>query len=381
MKYVKRLLCLACFLLVVLSSFVEASMGVSPAKYDVNFEPGFEDDFYFNFHTDNPSQELEIYIWGELGIYITLNKDKIVGSGKVDVHLKLPQKIETPGRHRIFVGARPVVSETSGTVSILASVAAAIDVYVPYPGKYAEIKFEAENANAGEEVPYKLEIYSRGEEAITTNSRIEIFDSRNESVGIYELGTKEIIGVDSVTIRDSLDTITFGAGNYKAVAVVTTDGGQEVKAEDNFKLGELRVRIINYTRELKKNTINPFVIDVESLWNDPVDELYAEVFVLGAEEEISFLTPSAELKPWQRAKLSGYFDTTGLEVGEEVQVRIVLHYGEETTEEVVYLRFVKTVNYFLIVSIIAGAIAVIAFVMWLVVKFKKSEGKSGEENK
>ena len=84
--------------------------------------------------------------------------------------------------------------------------------------------------------------------------------------------------------------------------------------------------------------------------------------------------------PWERRKLPGYFDTNGLEAGDELQVLITLHFGDgQTTEETAVLRFVKTINYFLYIAVIAGIIAVIVFVVWVVLKLKKLEKKNGKK--
>lgn len=361
---------------------VEAStFGVSPAGYDVDFEPGLEENFVFDFYTDNPSSVLEVYSREEFTEYVTFDPKKLEGGkGRVNAFLKLPQELKEPGTHRLLIGAKPIISSRGeGGVGIVASVNGAIRVHIPYPGKYAEISnFDVKDANAGEPIRYRLKIHSRGEESITTNSRIEVFDSKNESVRAYQLGTDEIPGVDFVEIKDTFDTTGFGAGDYKAVAIVSYSG-REVKKEDIFRLGELNVKIVNYTRMLEKEKINPFVIEVESLWNDPIKELYAEVFVVGI--NMSFLTPSVELKPWRKERLQGFFDTTGIEE-EGFQIRMVIHYGDQTTEETAIMSFAKSRNnYLLIAGIVLGAVGVLAFVVWVIMKFKRLERKGGKGKK
>ncbi|MBU0760841.1 MAG: hypothetical protein KJ600_01955 [Nanoarchaeota archaeon] len=368
------------FALVLASRASASSFGVSPAIYRLDFEPNLEGSFVFNFHSDNTDLDFEVGIKGDLAEYVAVDKDNFQGgSGKVNAFLKLPERIETPGLHRILIWAKPIQS-ASGGMGIVGSPNGVIAVYVPYPGKYAEIqKFEIENANTGEKVPYKLVVYSRGDETITASSRIEILDSANESVKVFNLGSNEIASTEFVAFDSGLDMAGVGAGNYKAVAIVKTDSGQEVRKEDSFKLGELQVKVVNYTRMLEKNKINPFEIEVESFWNDALENVYAEVFVVGT--DISFLTPSVELRPWQRSKLTGYFDTTGLEADKVFQVKIVLHYGDETTEELVSLTFVETTNYILIASVISGIVAVLAFIAWVVLKIRKLEKKSGRKKR
>jgi len=372
---VLRRVVLVLFLFCIFSFSSVSAISVSPGRHDVDFEPGLEESFVFIFDAKDDSTKLEVYSWGDLSEYTTISPDMLIGSGKVDVLLKLPDEIDLPGAHVIRVGARPFQGPDA-MVGAVAGVRGAILVHVPYPGKYADVEFEIEDANAGEKIPYRLKIYSRGDEEIITSSMIEIYDSENKSVGTFNLGTNEILPTEDIEINLQLDADNLGAGSYNAEVIVGY-AGEEKRERDGFRLGSLNAKVVNYTRELKKNTINPFTIEVESLWNDKINDLYAEVFVVGTSR--SFLTPSVELNPWRRTKLLGYFDTIGFEAGEEFQVKMVLHYDGETSEETAILSFVRTNNYLLIGSIIVGVIGIISFIMWVVIKLKRLEKRNGKK--
>lgn len=369
-------------LFIIFLSVQVVSIGVAPGKVEINFVPGqsYEGSFDFSFMTRNPAAELEVSVEGDLSEYVEVNKNRLTGSETVKVFVKLPTYIEKPGPHRILIGAAEAPPEDNGRggfgISVSTKINAVIQVNVPYPGKYGEIgEFEVKDANTREPLFYILRIYSRGNEQIITSSRIEIYDSKNKSVKTFNIGIDKILPADFVEINSKLDSGDLMAGNYKAVAIVSYDG-KEVSREDNFKLGELRVKIVNYTRMLEKNKINPFEIEVESLWNDPIENLYAEVFVEGT--DISFLTPTIELMPWQKEKLRGYFDTTEIKE-DELYVKMVLHYGDKTTEETAYLKFVKKTNYLMIGSIIVGVVGLILLVVWIILRIKKSKRKDGKK--
>lgn len=368
-------------------SFVNASSyGVRPAYYTINFEPNFEGDFVFNFFTSSPETNLAITTQGDLSKYVSVNPAILSGEGgAVNVHVKLPSYIDKPGKHGIYVAAEPIVSETTGgtAVGIVGVANGAILVNVPYPGKYAEIEFKVENANAGEGLPYQLKIYSRGDEELTTTSRIDIFDYRNKSVKSIPLGTNTIPSGEFIEKNSQFDSAGLGAGNYIARAVVSYSGG-EANAEDEFKLGELNVAILNYTSEVKRNSINPFFVEVESLWNDPIENLFADVSVIG--KDLSFTTPSIRLEPWQTTRVTGYLDTNSLkEIKEDsLQARVVVNYGNKTTEEVVNLRFMKEGINFITVGVIAAVVFVVALIgllIWIGIKFRNLEKKSGKKKK
>jgi len=361
-------------------SFVDASsFGVTPPSYIIDFEPGLEQSFEFDFLFDDPEQNFEIILGGELRDYVTVRK--IEGTTKVEVNLKLPQAYNNPGPNSVSVGARAVAGESGDDtgVGISALVSGIVLVNVPYPGKYADLIFRMDDANAGEQASYRLAIYSRGEEQIVTNSQIIIYDSEGTSVKTFNLGSDTILPGASSDETSLLDVSDLGAGSYNAEAVVSYSG-EERRAEDDFSLGSLVVNLINYTKTFDKEKINQMYIDVESGWNDQINGVYAEGKVVGY-EEVGFTTPSIELKPWRSGKLVGHLDTTPIQ-SEEFQMDLTVHYGGKITEERVSLKLRdKEVNYLLWGGIALGVLLVLGFIVWVVVKLKSLEGKSGRKKR
>ena len=89
------------------------------------------------------------------------------------------------------------------------------------------------------------------------------------------------------------------------------------------------------TNSVEKNKINRFDIGVESFWNEQVDDLFVEGFILGY--GIEFLTPSVSLQTFGKSSLTTYFDTTPIKEN-EFQAKIVLHYEGRTTERIINLN-------------------------------------------
>jgi len=381
----KRFLFYSFILIIFFSLNVKAaSFGVSPAIYEVDFESGLERSFEFNFVTDVPDLDFIVNVTGELSQYVTLDKNEFSGnSGKIIATLKLPQRIDIPGPHRIFVGALPKSNNLGrsggATVGITTRVNGVIKVLVPYPGQYADVEFKIMDTNAGEKAKYKLVIYSRGREDIVTNSRIEIYDSTNKSVGVFDVGSDIIQSIKKVEINLELDVASLEAGNYKAVAIVSY-AEVEKKVEDTFRLGELFVGIVNYTKEFERNQINPIYIDIESGWNDPIPEVYA-TGSYRSNYSIGFQTPSVELGPWKERRLVGHFDTSSIEE-DKFQMDLTLHYGNKTTEKIADLRLKeKKFNYLFWGGITLGILIVIGFITWVVVKLRRLERKSEKRKK
>ncbi len=106
------------------------------------------------------------------------------------------------------------------------------------------------------------------------------------------------------------------------------------RVESLFRVGEFRVLILNYTDELKENEVNEFEIEVESLWNEDIEEVYAEVIV---NRIAVFSTPIVLLNAWERKTLVGYFDSTGFDYG-DFRAEVVLYYDEGLISESVDLN-------------------------------------------
>ena len=380
----KRLLITIIVLLILFRFGVDAaSLGVSPAIYEIDFVPGLEKSFIFNFAGDNPDLEYVVNVTGDLAEYVNLDKYEYKGqTGEVTAFLKLPQNIDVPGTHRIFIGALSKSDNPRGggtSIGLTTRVNGVIKVLVPYPGQYADIDFKINDANAGEKVEYKLIIYSRGKELIITQSRIEVYDSANERVRVFDVGSDVIPSTENVEINSNLDLSDLSAGTYKAVAIVSYSG-EEKRAEGVFRLGELFVNIVNYTTEFDRYKINPIYIDIVSGWNDPIKVVFASGRVKSY-SDISFQTPSIELAPWKEGRLIGYFDTSAIEE-DEFQMDLVLHYEDKTMEKTIDLRLrKKKFNYLLWGGVALGILIVISFVVWMIVKLKRLKMKNGKSRK
>jgi len=110
---------------------------------------------------------------------------------------------------------------------------------------------------------------------------------------------------DSLNFNILLNTSNYSAGNYNAVASVNYNG-KSGQVSQPFRLGELSVRVLNCTNEFDGNSVGKFKINVESLYNDNIKRLYAEVRVVG-EKSAGFDTSPVNLEAWQNKTLSGFF--------------------------------------------------------------------------
>ena len=351
--------------MILLSSYrVNAGIGLSPALKEFEFKPNMELDITYTVRRVSADRELKIYTTGDLGEYASLEKTSMVGSGSFNVHVKLPDHIEKPGKNTLYVRVEEVVDESAG-IGTKISVGALMVFYVPYPGKYAEIsKFSLSNINEGEPLDVNVEVFNLGKENLVVMGALEILNQENVTLGTHSLGAQLIDSQTKKTLSKKIDTSSYKPGPYNAKAII--DYGEIIEKETDFKIGTLRVEITNWTREFEKEKINPFKIQVESKWNTEISDIYAEVNITKDDVFVDyFKTPSIYLAPWTQAELSGFFNAEQAGTG-IYNANITLHYGGETTEKIVDLKvysegFLASIkeNLILIIAIIAGAIILV----------------------
>jgi len=337
--------------------------GVTPSSYIVDFVPDFEDDFVFNFNFDKDSY-IETYVSGDLAEYVELDRQNLTGGGKVIAHLKLPDKIDVPGQHRIRVGAKQLPKETGG-LEVVGDVGGIIKINVPYSGKHLNGEFYISNANIGEEAEIRLIVKNNGEEDVYVNPVLRIYNLE-EDVGSLELEEKLVEKTKSVEYNELLSTENFAAGDYNASAVIEY-GSEKLELETGFRLGDFYVEIVNYTKEFERDKVNRFEIDILSFYNGEIENLHANVTIL--DEDVSFLTPSIRLAPWGAGRLEGFFDTAQIK-SSKFEAEIVLNYDGRKTIKVIKLGYAGEIDgvwYF----VLGAVFALIFGLIWWFVRNKK----------
>jgi hypothetical protein len=337
--------------------------GVSPSYYEVDFEPNLRRTFSFGYAFDS-KEAVNFSVSGDLAEYFKIiEKTNVFNRIMVVVEMNLPEKVDVPGPHRIRIGGQQTVSGSSG-VAITGDVGGIIKLMVPYPGKYAELELMSGNVNSGEDVLYELKVYSRGDEDIFVEPELEIYDSKGFVKKII-LESRTIESTKNHVYKGSIKTDDLSPGDYNLKAIVEFGGESPTEVSSLFRLGELRVEIINYTRELPNNKIGRYFIEIESFWNDNIGSTYAEFRVIGYSDK-SFITPTISLKPWSKSRVEGFLDTSDIEE-EYVQGEITVYYTEnKSTSKIVELRIVKGIDW-LVVGIVSAVVVFLSLILLIVV--------------
>jgi hypothetical protein len=373
----KRVFCLIMFLLLV--NLSSASLGISPSRIRINFEPNVEKEFIFNIETDNPEQELEAYAKGDLSEYVFFDREKIVGSDSLIVILKFPNNIFKPGDHEILIGVKEVVdTEVVSAIGSVVAVQAPINIFVPYPGKYLEMVFKTHNVNVGEPINFYLKLMNQGKEDLSFTPIIDIF-SGDEKKQTISFDSRNLKSKESIELKKEFDTINYSSGKYKAIA--TIDYGEVVKSEKEFRIGTLIVELIDYTREIPVGGINRFAVEIESGWNNKINGAHAEVVFLDTTGEFfKFKTSPVDLLPWSRKTVEGFFDTSNFTIGKYKANITLTYYGEDsgkTLSEMVEVEFVEGSNKlpWEIILIVVGIVLAVLLFLFFIKKYLLKNAK------
>jgi len=311
------------------------SVGVSPASVNVVFSPNLEQDIEFRFR-NNMGQDMNILLRleGEFSKYATLDSDKIFvadgGYGFTTVHLKLPEKPEKAGWNTIWLVATEAEVRGGGSVGAKGEVKVPINIFSQYPGKYVEVILDAKDAKIGEDAEFEVTVKNLGTENISSvKATIEIYNGKKK-LDEVKTDEKPLNVLESVKLYAKWPTRGQEPGKYFAKAIVDYDGNTAY-ANDTFRIGQLYIAITNFTKNAIAGTINKFLVEIESNWNDDVENVYADVFVFkNGEKKSQFKTISEKVSKFEKKNLTGYLDASNIDVG-IYDLSIVLNYEGLTT--------------------------------------------------
>ncbi len=358
------------------------SVSISPSSIIIQFEPKYKNTYTF---TVGDANYIEIYKKGDLTEYVTINQTLFRGVGEFTVTIALPDKIEKPGKNRIIIGAMEVPAG-GGTVTAVTAIQTPIDVYVPYPGKYIEAGFDAPNVNINEVANFNVFVNNLGTDDLeTVHTIVEVFDSANAKIGILQSEKVRIATKASLSFVLPFNTTGFKPGPYKAKATLFYDGDKK-NFDKSFKIGDLYIAIKSFPDSIFNGTINKFEIEIESGWNNKIENIYATIDIK-RRDGISVIeglkTPSIDMNPWENKKIAVYIDTKGLYAGEYI-ITVTLHYKDKTTISEQKLMILEQeilspkgfqFNSLTVVLISIVILLIIANAVWIIRTIKKRKNK------
>lgn len=368
-------------------SFISA-IRISPARTTIGFQPGLEKQIGY-FVSSGLDRYLEVYARGDLAEYINFSEDKIFREGSFTVNIKLPEKFDVPGLKTTFIGVRELVDKEllrKGGVGTAVTVESRISLFVPYPGKYVESHLKAYNVNINEPIEFQLEMIGRGDENVLAKPRIEIYSETGDLVDVLEFMERELSSQEKIALKKEWDTTGQSAGRYSAVSVIEYGGGSPSEDKQDFRIGELTLELVNYTKEVIIRGMVGYELVIGSGWNDKIDGAYAEVKLFNNTSPYgsitSFKTTPTDLEPWGERSILGYFNSSLFVPGTYEADVTLYYYGRDvgkTRRETINVKFSnkteKKPNYIIWGAVILGLFLLIITILFLLFKDGKRKRK------
>ncbi len=330
-----KIIILVIFVLVFTLTFVNPIYAVGihvPNNNEIDFEPGLEKTI--NFAITPSKMDVKLSVSGYLAEYVTLSKT-FISSDSSDktfkVIIKLPEMIEKSGHHKVWITAEEVINESKigGTVGTSCNARAYIRVHVLNPGKYVEMSLSAPDVNINEPVNFAVNVKSFGEEDINSiKAAIEVYNPNNKKLTTVYTEEKSLKSNTKEILHAQLNTRGYQAGTYQAIATLNYDG-ETKEDKKSFRIGELNIKIINYTREFEKDKINKFDIEIESEWGNSIKNIYGEIKINNS----VIRTPNINLDHWEKKIITAYWDTNNVETG-FYYAEMTIYYEDKTTVEI-----------------------------------------------
>lgn len=329
-------------LFLILFSFQVFAIGASPAHYKVEYVP----DKVYTYDLvarNNAGHPVDIFVSirdSPISEYITVepNSFTLVDYFPIHVTLVMPSDslLLSPGWQGTIIDINEMVPSTGSGIAALTGVGHVVKVFVPYPGLYAEMTLNAENVNEGEAIPFEGIVKNRGVDPIVNgNLIIELYTKDGALIhSILERGISIESGSE-INYYELVEADLLKPGIYSARARFVYGGEREALQTREFGVGSLNVEFTNASSTLYKNELGKYEVQIQSMWNDPIEHIYAEFEFEGQKEK----TPSVHLNPWQKEVLSTYLDTRSLNLNDS-QVKVTLYFEDETREKVFPVKIV-----------------------------------------
>jgi hypothetical protein len=323
----KKILFFSILFIFILNVGIVNAIRISPAMINIDFEPNYEKSYTF---TTEKSEGIDVYFEGDLAEYASLGSNNIAQDGTFIVQIKLPEFIDQPGNHRILVGLIEVGVGGTATVSGIASIKAPINIKVPYIGLYAEVMFKAHDLNENETSNFQIEIDNLGVEGIKElSSKIDFFDAGNKLVDTLHIEKGSVEPRSKKSFLIPINASKYGPGEFRGAATVNYDGNTK-ESLDSFRIGTLSINLVDYTKKFQKDRISNYEIELESKWNSKIKSVSAQVVISNETGEVSsFRTISVDLNPWEKIKISTFWDNSGLGAG-TYDSKIILTYNDKS---------------------------------------------------
>ncbi|GEM_PF-3051562 len=340
-------------LVVFLLSVIQVSaIGISPSRLELPFEANTHKEFtitLLNSGTKPLNASLELR--GDIADYFTVEKGFFVippeQSKTYFVTVDFPERIKRPGNHILSFDAVQAPIQIPGAprkgIAATVTVHSELVVFVPYPGKYAEVSLDMLDVNEGEESLATVTLVNYGLDVIrSAEAVLEVSDPSGDILTTLRSAPASILSQQEYSFEIPIATTEYPAGIFPVSAFATYDSLVTDPVEGMLRIGSLSVNITNHTSVVFTNTVSAYELYVQNLWNNKIEQLYGEIQLFRGSIPVGSLlkTPSIQISPWETVLLSTFLDATALEPG-MYEAKVKLYFHEQTYEATLPLTVQK----------------------------------------
>jgi hypothetical protein len=336
-SYFANLFILFLFMLALISNV--SAIGVTPARTTLDFAPNLEKEVSFSvINSEHKDMSVIIFVKGDLNSSVTLKQTYAdfaasEESKQFSYSVKLPEKIELPGRHEAEIVVLQMPKDLkAGAAVVGATVAVVTQLYVnvPYPGKYLESSLAVVEAEG--EARFIVPVINRGKlDIVSAKATIDVYSAANEKIATIDSDEKEVKSAERKELYASYNGLN--PGKYRAVATITYDG-ETTSTEQIFSIGEKKLEIETIeVRGFSLGEIAKFNILVNNKWGEEFKEVYVEMLVYNNEGQTMADVKSAsyDVPALSKKEIVSYWDTAGVKVG-KYPGKLIIKYGDKQDE-------------------------------------------------
>lgn len=339
--------------------------------------------------------EVEMVLEGNLTEYATVSekhfvlgpKGSLTGIRCTDVVVQLPEKLEKPGRYRLWVWAEQVVSGSGGGATGVGGrvrVGAPLTIHLAYPGKYVEASLDVESGEVNETVKFTIEAINRGNQTIeNAQGTIDIYDQYGKKIASVKTNSESM--EHSVWTELKAEWLAnVEPGEYLANATVDYDGFRTFTSKI-FRVGSPTAKILNVTVEpIINGSIGTIKTEVMSYWSQKMDNAYVSIYITKDGYSGGSQSASSTLYPWKKTTFINYWDTSKARGPGEYSGVATLYYMDKNDSMEFTVKVVKQQRSFLDLIEknplwIAVIMLIILFVVMALLTFRRKRKKFVQE--
>lgn len=327
---------------------------VSPSVFDLPYQPGTET--VFTMMVGKTSGKAELILENSTsGLkYVELLGPNIVeckDSCFINFKVTVPQLNDSPGKHQVALRVQDYVAEQYGikNIGVRSAINAIIKFYVPFPGKYLEVKVStADNVREfqnTEKMYFRAEVINRGKETIgLVEGKVHLLSYDGKNNYTAELTPTNNLGESaSGTMYAELPLTDVPVGLYAVKSEVYYDG--TLAPESVFPgvtVGSKLIKVkVFESNQFFRGKINPFSFIVESYWNTPL-KVYAlmELKDLQGFIKATGESKTIELNAYEQGNLNVFLDLSEVAVG-NYTLEITSNYDQENHTDTFNVEIVE----------------------------------------